>query len=91
MAARTSRGYSQEKLGVLIGLDEETASTRISRYESGIHEPAIDTAKRLAAALGVPMAYLYCEEDDLAQLLVLASNLKNKDLQDLNRQLLKKP
>jgi transcriptional regulator with XRE-family HTH domain len=55
--ARLAKGLSQEALGVLIGLDEGTASARISRYESGIHEPPINTARNIAKTLGI-------QEDD---------------------------
>jgi len=82
-AARIAKGISQEALGVLIGLDEGTASARISRYESGIHEPPIDTARNIAKTLGVPLAYLYCEETELAFLLLKLSKLSKRDLSEL--------
>ncbi|MBU3628912.1 helix-turn-helix domain-containing protein [Polynucleobacter sp. AP-Reno-20A-A9] len=81
--ARLAKGISQENLGVLIGLDEGTASARISRYESGIHEPPIDTARNIAESLGVPLAYLYCEEAQLASLLLKLSKLGKRDLSEL--------
>jgi transcriptional regulator with XRE-family HTH domain len=61
---------SQDRLGVLIGLDEACSSARISRYEGGIHEPPFKTAERIAAALGVPVAYFYCPDETLTQLLL---------------------
>lgn len=64
--ARQRAGLPQDKLGVQIGLDEHTASTRISRYEGGIHEPPYATAKKLAEALMVPVPYFYAEDDQLA-------------------------
>ena len=42
-----------EKLGVAIGLDESCASTRISRYEHGVHVVEPNTAERIAQALDV--------------------------------------
>lgn len=63
-------GLSQDKLGVLLGLDEHTASTRISRYENGVHEPALITAQSIAHKLGVPLAYLYCDDNRLAELIL---------------------
>ena len=84
-AARLSSGLPQDKLGVLIGLDEHTASTRISRYESGIHEPAILTAKNLAYALNIPLAYLYCEDDLLALHILLVSQLTEYQWQKLHQ------
>lgn len=63
-------GIPQDRLGVEIGLDEATASTRVSRYETGVHEPPFDTAVLLAQALDVPSPYLYCEDDELAALIL---------------------
>jgi transcriptional regulator with XRE-family HTH domain len=56
-------------LGVLIGLDEGCASARISRYETGIHEPPFSVAEKMAKILEIPVAYLYCVEEDLASLI----------------------
>jgi transcriptional regulator with XRE-family HTH domain len=64
--ARQRTGLPQDKLGVMIGLDEHTASARISRYESGIHEPPFATTIKLAEALMVPAPYFYAEDDQLA-------------------------
>ncbi|PWB14322.1 XRE family transcriptional regulator [Comamonas sp. JNW] len=69
-ARREDLGWSQEKVGVLIGIDESASRARISRYELGTHEPPIKTARLIADALQVPLAYLYCEDDDSAQLLL---------------------
>jgi transcriptional regulator with XRE-family HTH domain len=68
-ARREELGWSQERVGVLIGIDESSSRARISRYELGVHEPAVATARLIAAALGVSLAYLYCEDDTVAQLL----------------------
>lgn len=67
--ARLSAAIPQDQLGVMIGLDEGTASARISRYETGVHEPPFDIAAKLAKTLCVPTAYFYCEDDDLALLI----------------------
>lgn len=53
-----------------IGIDESASRARISRYELGTHEPPVKTARLIAQALGVPLAYLYCEDDDMAALLL---------------------
>ena len=63
---REERGWSQEQVGVAIGLDESSSRARISRYELGVHEPPLPTAKRIAEVFGVPLMYLCCEDDDLA-------------------------
>jgi len=69
-AARNRAGIPQDKLGVMIGLDEGSSSARMSRYEAGIHEPPFATAKSLGRVLKVPAAYFYCEDDLLAELLI---------------------
>jgi len=73
--ARLRLGIAQDKLGVMIGLDESCSSARISRYESGVHEPAFLTAQHLASVLNVPVAYFYCDDDVLAEVLIRYSNL----------------
>jgi len=73
---REQLGWSQEKLGVTIGIDESSSRARISRYELGVHEPPVPTARLVAYALGVPLAYLYCEDDNVAALLLALHQLK---------------
>lgn len=75
-ARRKAMGLSQEKLGVCIGLDESCSRTRISRYETGAHEPALATSKLLAQALDIPLAYLYCEDDTMAEIIRLTNLLE---------------
>lgn len=81
--ARLRMGIAQDKLGVKIGLDETVASARISRYESGVHEPPIKTARDIAQALGVPLGYLYCDDDRLAEIILAASELPGPDQEQL--------
>lgn len=69
-AARKKAGLSQERLGVLAGIDEASASARMNQYERGKHVPDIGTAQRIADALNVPLAYLYSVGDDEAELLL---------------------
>jgi transcriptional regulator with XRE-family HTH domain len=85
--ARLEAGLPQDRLGVMIGIDEGSASTRISRYETGIHEPAYDTAENLAKVFGIPTAYFYCDDDKLAQVIFrwprLSTAEKNRILKSL--------
>lgn len=69
--AREKAGISQEALAVQAGIDEFSASARISQYETGKHAPRYEIACRLAAALDVPAAYLYAGDDATASLLLL--------------------
>lgn len=81
--ARDRLGLPQDKLGVRIGIDEHSASARISRYESGTHQPPVAVAKRLAEELGVPLAFLYCVEDDLAEVILRYAQLPERKRTDL--------
>lgn len=68
--ARLSAGLTQDALGVAIGLDEGPACIRISRYESGVHQPSLDVLSQLAEALNVPPAFLVTEDDQMAQVIL---------------------
>lgn len=68
--ARERAKLAQDKLGVMVGLDESCSSARISRYETGVHEPPFEMAERIAAVLNIPTTYLYCTDDQLAELLL---------------------
>ena len=88
---REQLGWSQEKVGVAIGIDESSSRARISRYELGVHEPPVPTARRIADVLGAPLEYLYCEDDSIALLLrglhQLGPEERNKKVQDFIGQL----
>ncbi|MGO4761339.1 helix-turn-helix domain-containing protein [Cupriavidus sp. 2KB_3] len=81
--ARRRAGIPQDKLGVAIGLDETTASARISRYETGVHEPSVEIARKLAMVLKVPTAYLYCDQDELAEFLLAWPHLNRVDKREI--------
>jgi transcriptional regulator with XRE-family HTH domain len=67
--ARLAAQLSQKQLGIQAGIDEFVASTRINRYELGVHKPDYLTAQKLASVLGVSAAFLYAPEDDIADLI----------------------
>jgi transcriptional regulator with XRE-family HTH domain len=67
--AREAYGISQRNLGIEAGLDDFVASTRVNRYETGVHQPDLQTLQRLANVLGLPVAYFYAEDDELAHLI----------------------
>lgn len=78
-AAREAAKMTQEKLGVLVGIDESTARSRISQYEHGTYRPDFDTACRIARVLDVPEGYLFILDDGLAEeLLKLYHQRKSK-------------
>ena len=69
--ARERRGLSQEALATSAGIDEFSASARISQYETGKHVPRYEIACRLADVLAVPVAFLYAKDDATARMLLL--------------------
>ena len=68
--ARLASGLSQKDVGIAAGLDEFVASTRINRYEVGVHQADFQMAVRLARVLEIPVAYLYCDSDEMASFLL---------------------
>jgi transcriptional regulator with XRE-family HTH domain len=81
--ARERAGLSQKQLGILAGMDPAVASPRINQYERGKHEPQLKTAKQLAEALGVPPAFLYTEDELLAQVLLQWNDLSARQKKDV--------
>ena len=73
------RGLSQRALGGLVSESKSNGSVRINRYEQGVNRADMDTAAALAEALGVPLAYLFAEKDDQAELLLTFAKLPSGD------------
>ncbi len=73
--SRLQVGISQKQLGIQAGIDDFSASARINQYERGKHMPDLQTLTRLAAVLGVPVPYFYCEDAELAAVIVKFSAL----------------
>ena len=73
-----------------IGLDINTASSRMNHYETGRHLPDYDMAKKLAEELDVPVAYFYCDSEEMAKLLMsfhkLSTEQQQKVLEFINAQ-----
>ncbi|MGL1957820.1 MAG: helix-turn-helix domain-containing protein [Colwellia sp.] len=67
--ARKNAGFTQEQLGIKAGIDEGVVSARMSQYENNVHTPDFSFIKKVATILGLPTAYFYCEEDELAQII----------------------
>ena len=72
-AVRVERGLTQKQLGDLCGM----ADSAIRRYESGRGNPTEKTLKRIASALGVPLADLLPEptEEEKAGLLGIVQEI----------------
>ncbi len=82
--ARKAKGLSQERLGILAGIDESSASARMNQYERGKHVPDFLVASKIAEVLELPTAYFYVEDDLLAEIIQksykLSTEQKNKVL-----------
>lgn len=81
--ARLRADLTQDALGVAIGLDEGPACIRISRYESGVHNPSLDILLELAHALNIPAAYLVTEDERLAQAILRISQFNKREWKEL--------
>lgn len=81
--ARLKAGLSQARLGVLAGIDEASASARMNQYERDKHTPDWLTVQRLAAVLGVSVAYLYSEDDTEAAMLLAFYSLPMEAREEL--------
>ncbi|ELW8958617.1 TPA: helix-turn-helix domain-containing protein [Yersinia enterocolitica] len=76
--ARLRAGLSQEKLGILAGIDEASASARMNQYEKGKHTPDFEMACKLAKVLDIPESYLYTKDDLVAEMILKFSNVSKK-------------
>lgn len=77
--ARDFRGLSQRGLGDALGLGKRVGSTRINRYEQQASLCDMDTAQKIAREIGVPLAYLFAESDDLAELILAYAQLSKAE------------
>ncbi|MEZ8714740.1 helix-turn-helix domain-containing protein [Vibrio splendidus] len=85
---RKKAKISQKGLGVLIGIDESSASARMNQYEKGKHTPDISTLKKLADELGVPLNYFFCEDEASAELVCLIAKMSVEKKKKLIRKLI---
>lgn len=69
--ARMAKGLSQRQLGIDAGLDPSVASTRINRYEMGVHRADHPITQKVAQVLDIPVAYLYAHYDALAEIILI--------------------
>lgn len=67
--ARLAVGLSQQQLGVAAGIDPAVASTRVNRYERGVHMPDPRIVEALGQVLGLVAPYFYATDDELADFL----------------------
>lgn len=58
---RTLRGLTQQELGKRIGASKSS----MSMYENGLHDPDLDTCKKIADVLGVSLDVLMGRSSDV--------------------------
>lgn len=87
--ARKHPGLSQERLGVLAGIDEMSSSARMNQYARGKHEPDFSMVDRISKVLNVPESYFYAKADEGAWLAVTfhrASREKRLQIVDVGKE-----
>lgn len=82
-SARKLAKLTQEQLSTELGFDRSHGTARISQYETGKHAPDFAMAKKMANALGVPVAYLYCDDELLSELLLIVSKMDSTEVIEL--------
>lgn len=70
--ARERAGLSQRRLGLYAGFG---VSPKMNQYERDKHGPDLTTVTSVAKALNVPVPYFYCEDDELAAVILKFSEL----------------
>lgn len=86
-SARKLAKLTQEQLSTELGFDRSHGTARISQYETGKHAPDFAMAKKMADALGVPVAYLYCDDENLGELILFASKLDKSSMSNLLKEI----
>lgn len=82
--ARLAAGVTQEKLGILAGIDEFSASARVNQYERGKHTPDYLTLEHFARVLHVDVAFFYAQDEETARLLEIWGRLTQEARASLN-------
>ena len=70
-------------------MDESSASGRMNHYEKGRHAPDLETLRKIAQELNVPLNYFLCEDDLSAELACLISRLDDTSKKALIIELVK--
>ncbi len=82
-AARKKANVTQKDLGVKIGMEESSASGRMNHYEKGRHMPDINTLRRMAKELDVPLNYFFCDSDLSAELACKIDKMTEEEKEEL--------
>ena len=81
--ARLKTELSQKALGIAIGIDQFSASSRMNHYEQGLHSPDFSLLSRVSELLKIPTSYFYTIDDELAELILDFNKLNKKQKKEL--------
>lgn len=81
--ARERMGFTQKRLGILIGLTPSVASPRINRYERQSRQPSVNTVAKISKILQVSSSYFYEPDDLIAEIILHLSSLPKAELEEL--------
>lgn len=82
--ARLAAKLSQRELGIKIGIDASSASSRMNHYEKGRHTPDYSITHKISDVLKVPVAFFYCDLDSDAERLIKIARLDFQELANLD-------
>jgi len=85
--ARLSAKLSQRDLGIKIGFEPSSASSRMNHYERGRHIPDYSIIKLIAHELRVPPWYFFCDSDDDAKRIIRLNLLDEHEIKQLDETL----
>jgi transcriptional regulator with XRE-family HTH domain len=77
--ARLKSGLSQEQLGLRAGLEVESASARMNRYERNTRVPSVELMERVGQVLNLPLTYFYASDESEALLLMTFHRISTND------------
>lgn len=72
---------TQRTLGDFVSGDKDKGAVLINRYERQVNKADMETAAEIARALDVPLAYLFAESDEQADLLLAFAKLSKAERQ----------
>ncbi len=78
--ARLSAKLSQRDLGIKIGFEPSSASSRMNHYERGRHIPDYSIIKLIAQELRVPPWYFFCDSDEEALRIIKLAGLNKSQI-----------
>jgi transcriptional regulator with XRE-family HTH domain len=78
--ARQLAKLSQRELGLRIGLEPSSASSRMNHYEKGRHIPDFSIVKLISEELGIPPWYFFCDSDEEALRIIKLAGLNKSQI-----------